>query len=428
MKLQTAKGVRDFSPEEKILRQEIVDKLRRIFELYGFVPIETPILERFDILSSKYAGGAEILKETFKLTDQGGRQLGLRYDLTVPLCRFIGMNPNIKMPFKRYQIERAFRDGPIKLGRYREFWMCDVDIIGCSAMTAEAELFEITLDVFAELGFDVIIKFNNRKILNGILGECSIKKNKEKVILILDKLEKIGEKEVGAELRQIGVSSKTAERILTLTKTGKDFDETWKKLDESVNSDEGKQGLSEIKQLWDMMEDRSNLRFEPSLARGLAYYTGTVFEVFLKNSKIKSAVAAGGRYDRIIAEFLKTKKQYPAVGISFGLEPITDAMAMKSTSQKKTLTEVYVIPIKTIKQAMGIARTLRKAGINTEIDLLDRGVSKNLGYANTKGIPYVLILGENELQEDVVKLRNMESGKEQKVSIKEIARLREYMQ
>ncbi len=338
------------------------------------------------------------------------------------------MNPNLKMPFKRYQIERVFRDGPIKLGRYREFWQCDVDIVGCRDMAAEAELFDITQDVFAGLGLSIIIKFNSRKILNSILDECGIADNRENVILALDKLEKVGKEEVGTELRNIGISSEIIGKIFSLVTGERNFDENWSKLNESVKSKEAKEGLSEIRQIWNLLEERTNIRFEPSLARGLTYYTGTIFEVFLTDSDVKSAVAAGGRYDRIIGQFLNSSKEYPAVGISFGLEPITDAMRIKSGVQKKTLTEVYVIPIKTMKKSMEIARTLRKSGINTEMDLLDRGISKNLSYANSQAIPYVLIIGENELQEGVVKLRDMKSGKEQKVSMEKIAGLREYMQ
>src|SRR3990167_1186232 len=156
MELQLPKGTRDFSPEEKILRDKIVDTLKEVFELYGFAPLDTPILEKFDVLASKYAGGAEILKETFKLKDQGGRDLGLRYDLTVPLARFIGMNPNLKMPFKRYEMGQVFRDGPIKTGRQREFWQCDVDTVGTKNMIADAEFIKIAQRFFEAIGLNVI--------------------------------------------------------------------------------------------------------------------------------------------------------------------------------------------------------------------------------------------------------------------------------
>src|SRR3989344_4982677 len=175
MKLQLAKGVKDTPPEEKILQLKVVDTLRKNFELYGYSPLETPILERYDTLASKYAGGSEIIKETFKLRDQGKRDLGLRYDLTVPFCRFIAMNPNLKMPFKRYQIGRVFRDGPIKLGRFREFWQCDIDVVGIKSMKIDAEFIEIFNKVFKELNIKIEIKVNNRKILDAIMNKIKAK-------------------------------------------------------------------------------------------------------------------------------------------------------------------------------------------------------------------------------------------------------------
>src|SRR3990167_5293613 len=161
MELQLPKGTRDFSPEEKIVRDKIVNTLKEVFELYGYAPLETPVFERYEILASKYAGGAEILKETFRFKDQGDRELGLRYDLTVPLARFVSMNPNLKMPFKRYQIGEVFRDGPIKIGRLREFWQCDVDIIGIKSMAADAEVIKLSLTAFKKLNLNPKIKVNN---------------------------------------------------------------------------------------------------------------------------------------------------------------------------------------------------------------------------------------------------------------------------
>src|SRR3989344_5805444 len=178
MKLEKAKGTRDLLPSEAIPRQAILDKLRKTFELYGFSPAETPILERYETLASKYAGGAEILKETFKLKDQGDRELGLRYDLTVPMCRYIAMNPSLKMPFKRYAIGDVFRDGPVESARYRQFKQCDVDVVGVKGMAADAEVIILASRVFKELGFESVIRVNNRKLLNAVLEYCGVKKEK----------------------------------------------------------------------------------------------------------------------------------------------------------------------------------------------------------------------------------------------------------
>src|SRR3990167_5988414 len=214
MTLQRAKGTRDFLPEQKIVRQYIIDTLREVFELYGYSPLETPVLERYETLSSKYAGGSEILKEVFKLKDQGNRELALRYDLTVPFSRVIAMNPQLKMPFKRYQTGPVFRDGPISTGRVREFWQCDVDIVGIKKMTADAEILSLADMAYKRLGLKVKIKINNRKILNSILKEADITENQEDIILIIDKLYKIGVKGVKEELKSKKLTDKQINKII----------------------------------------------------------------------------------------------------------------------------------------------------------------------------------------------------------------------
>src|SRR3989338_6720800 len=194
MKLQRAKGTQDFLPEQKIVRQYIIDTLREVFELYGYSQLETPVLERYETLSSKYAGGSEILKEIFTLKDQGNRELALRYDLTVPFSRVIAMNPQLKMPFKRYQIGQVFRDGPISTGRVREFWQCDVDIVGIKKMTSDAEILSLTKNVFKKLKLDVVIRVNSRKVSNSLFQAANVPENLwSDVLLTVDKLEKLGE-------------------------------------------------------------------------------------------------------------------------------------------------------------------------------------------------------------------------------------------
>jgi len=403
MQLQTAKGVRDFPPEEKILRNQIVETLKKNFENYGFSPLETPILERYETLAAKYAGGSEILKETFKLKDQGNRTLGLRFDLTVPLARFVGINPTLKLPFKRYEIGRVFRDGPIKLGRYREFWQCDCDTIGTKSMLAEAEILSMANDIFKKLGLNVTIKVNNRKLLNGILEEAGIDRYKEDVILVIDKLKKISEAGIKKELQLMGINNTQIQNLLKLLKQ-KDL----KKI--KLSNEEGQQGLKELKELFSYLKNK--IEFDSSLARGLAYYTGTVFEVFLKKGKITSSLAGGGRWDRMIGNYLETEKKYPAVGIAFGLEPIVETLKTKQKQPTKTPTKVFLIPIQTQKQTFKIAEEFRKAGINTDLDIMDRGISKNLNYANSLNIPYVVFIGEEELKKNKLKLKDMQSGKE----------------
>ncbi len=410
MELQKARGVRDFNPEEKIARNEIVDTIKKRFELSGFSPIETPIIERSDVLSSKFAGGSEILKEMFTFKDQGKRELALRYDLTVPLCRYIGMNPNIKMPFKRYQIERVFRDGPIKLGRYREFWQCDIDTIGCNSMMAETQLIEVADSIFKDLKLDVEIRINNRKLMNGFLRECGVE-DYDGAILAIDKLEKLGEKVVKEELKIKNV--KNIDKIFKFLNI-KTIDSV------SLKDEEGKEGINELKELFSNLKELGiKIKFDISLARGLSYYTGTVFEIFLKDTEIKSAVAGGGRYDNIIGSFVGNRK-IPAVGISFGLEVLSDAIGK---GDKKTVTKAFVIPINTKKECLKIVKELRENGVNADIDIMDRGISKNLQYVNSFGIPFAIIVGGDELKNKKIKIKNMKSGEEKIVSTNEAVRL-----
>ncbi|HLC56522.1 MAG TPA: histidine--tRNA ligase [Candidatus Nanoarchaeia archaeon] len=410
MILKNAKGTRDFLPKEKIVRDSITKQIKEVFELYGYSPLETPALESYEVLSAKYAGGSEILKETFKLKDQGKRDLALRYDLTVPFARVIGMNPNIKMPFKRYQIDKVWRDGPIKLGRYREFWQCDVDVVGCKEMIADAELLKLSKEIFKKLELDIIIKVNNRKLMNGILDYCKVKE-KDDVILIIDKLDKIGNEEVRKELKKLKVKEIDKLMDILLLENGM--------LNELSKIDEAKEGLKEINELLEYCKAFDvDVKLDLSLARGLSYYTGTVFEVYLVNNKIKSSVAAGGRYDNMIGNFIGNGS-YPAVGISFGLDVINDALALEG---RNSIVKIYVIPIGKSLEAVKILNYLRENEIKTDIDVNKRGISKNLDYANSYKIPYVLFVGERELKEGKFKLRNMENGFEEMMTKEDVVK------
>jgi histidyl-tRNA synthetase len=430
MELMTARGVRDFAPAEKIARQQIVDLMRTTFELYGFSPLETPIIERLDVMSAKYAGGAEILKETFKLKDQGDRDLCLRYDLTVPFARFVGMNPSLKMPFKRYAIGHVFRDGPIKLGRYREFVQCDVDLVGSSSMLSEAIFIQMAQSVFERLGLDVVIEINDRKLLDGILESVEIPEDKRvEIILEIDKLKKIGLAEVKKEIKKKGIDNEAVEKLMEILATkGTNFAKL-EALKSLVNNRKAADGLKEIEEILSYVDEK-NVIFSIGLSRGLSYYTGPVFEVFLRDSsKFSSSLGGGGRYDRMIGDFLGGTKEFPAVGFSFGLEPITAVLDMMreegkdrsgKSVQRKTVTDVFVVPIKTVKECLKICEDLRKAGVRCDLDIMGRGVSKNLDYANSMGIPYCMIIGEDELKSKKLSFKDMVSGKEEKLAFKDI--------
>jgi histidyl-tRNA synthetase len=418
MPLQLPKGTRDLKPEESIVRNKIVDTLKEVFEIYGYGPLETPAFERYDILASKYAGGAEILKETFKFEDQGKRELCLRYDLTVPMCRFVGMNPNIKLPFKRYAIGEVFRDGPVEKARYRQFTQCDVDIVGITGMTADAEIITLTSRAFKKLGLEFVIKLNNRKLLNDLLLKSGIKKDKlETVILTIDKLERFGLDTVKKELKQKKINNDVIKKTINLISIKGSNNEKIGKIKKSIEKSDGLDEIDELLSLLSILN--VDAEFDPSLARGLSYYTGTVIEVFLKNSKVKSAVCAGGRYDKMIGSFLG-RGDYSAAGISFGLDRIYDAYVGKTKSQKKSVTDVYIVPIGTFNESLKIAEELRNENVKVDIDLTGKGPSKNLQYANSLGIPYVLFIGEDELKQGKVKLKDMNSGKEQLMDAKEL--------
>lgn len=417
----TPKGVRDFLPEDKIVRDRIIESIKSAFELYGFNPLETPALERIDVLLSKYAGGEEIVKEIFKLKDQGGRELGLRYDLTVPLARVIAMNPNLKMPFKRYQIDRVWRDGPIKLGRYREFWQADADIVGAKSVLAEAELLALGKTVFEKLNLDVKIEVNNRKLLNSIIESCGVEKEKtNSVILSLDKIEKIGQNEVAKELESKGIGKKTIEKIMNLISVSGENEKIIEELEKKVGKCEG---IGELKELLKAAKSFGvEIKITPTLARGLSYYTGTIYEFYLKKSEIKSSVAAGGRYDKMIGLIAGKNEEIPAVGISFGIDVISDAIKLSGKLKpRKSVVDVYVVPIgDVLERAVSLLQALRKSGIKADIDLIGRGVTKNLNFANSYGIRFVIFLGQNEIEQGKLKLRDMEKGEEKLLTIEQV--------
>lgn len=442
MELMLPRGMRDFLPEDKIVRDGIAEALRSTFELYGYAPLETPAVERLDVLASKFAGGEEILKESFRLNDQGGRELGLRYDLTVPLARVVGMNPQIKMPFKRYAIGNVWRDGPVAGARYREFMQADVDVVGAAGMAADAECLAVAKTALTKLGFEFEIFVNNRKLLNAVVEKAGIEKGKvETVILSIDKFDKIGQRGVENELREKKIPEARIEALMQMLSVRGENEEV---LDELRNALGECGGISELRELLRYCKLFDvEVKLNVSLARGLSYYTGGIFEIFLKNSEVKSAVVAGGRYDKMIGALLGkgaagesgsgASNQYPAVGLSFGVERLFDAMKEKqkdaakekNKNPKKTNTRVYVVPVQTEAECIGFVQKLRALGINADMDIVGRGPSKNLDYADRMGIPFAIVLGRKELDKGEFALKDMESGKEKRLKIGELKKLAE---
>ncbi len=428
--LQPPRGMRDYPPAEAGLRKRIVETLSGVFELHGFQPLDTPALENWEVLSSKYAGGEEILKETYSLTDLGNRRLGLRFDLTVPLCRFLAANPKIPLPFKRYQVGAAWRDGPVKLGRYREFLQADADTVGAESGLADAEMIALARDAFSALGLNAVVKISNRKLLDGVLESCGVEKEKRlPAILSIDKLEKIGEEGVMKELiEERGLPVPVVEKVLKAlsTEEGLSNEEVLNKVGEAVaESREGRKGLRELEEVLGYCKAlgvSDAVVFSPSLARGLNYYTGTVFEAFLAGSRVTSAAAAGGRYDELIESF--SGRPLPAVGISFGVDVVAEAVKDRGGEVGRAGScRVFVVPVKNPVDGLSALQALRRSGVPASIDLMERSVSKNLEYAAKQGVPFAAIIGEKELKAGKVTLRNLVTGEEKLVSVQEAARL-----
>lgn len=411
--LRNPRGTRDYYGKEQQLRKYIRQTLETVFEQYGYEEAETPVLNYYETLAQKYAGGAEILKEVYQLSDQGGRQLALRYDLTVPFARLVGTNPQLSSFYRRYEIGKVFRDGPVKTGRLREFTQCDVDMVGVNSILAEAELMAMAVDIFERLDLEVIISYNHRQLLENILKTSGIQADRySEVILSLDKLDKIGQTAVAKELNQKGFAYPIIENIFTrLNQVAQDSRE------ELMGSEE----LQELRSYLKALGIEEKTRFNPGLARGLDIYTGTVFEVFLENSSITSSIASGGRYDRIIGNFLGDGADYPAVGMSFGLDVIFQALLEQGTAGPTNI-DVFIIPLDTGVEALKLAQVLRKKQVRVLIEMKERKLKKSLDYANKSLIPYVIVLGSREVETGVISLKNMLTGAETAVSIQELTR------
>lgn len=418
--LKNVKGCNDFGGEDEIIRSFISDTLKKTFEKYGYKPLSTSLLCYYDLLALKYDEDNDILKEIYKVSDQANRKLALRYDLTVPFAKYIALNQNINMPYKRYEIGKVYRDGPVKKGRVREFIQCDVDCVGIEGQMIEAEFIALYVEGFKNLGIDVIIKYNNRKIMFGIIEACKIPKDKIKdTITIVDKFEKLNKQEIIQEFLKIGLVNEQINRLIEyLNMSFSDIKDVFKE-EQSMELQEGIKEVDEINKYIQELNLDGNVQFVASLARGQEYYTGTIFEVYEKNGKIKSSIGGGGRYDNMIGDFIGNGKKYPAVGVSFGLDVIFEILKDNEKLTRNN-TEIYIIPMNNKIQAMKIADILRKQNINVDIEMNENKIRKSLEYANKEKIPYVVIVGEDELKQGKVILKDMEKGEQQEVDIEKI--------
>ena len=411
IKVSAYKGMRDFTPEVMIKRNYVIGIIEGIFRNYGFDPIETPAIELWDTLSGKY-GDEEKLLYTFE--DRGKRKVGLRYDLTVPFSRFVANHLNeLPRPFKRYQIQPVWRADKPQKGRFREFYQCDIDIIGVKSTIADAEILKVLYSVLIKLGFKSFnININSRKLFNVLteyLGE-----GKEKEFLIaraIDKLEKIGIEGVKEELKKYGFSDnniKKMEGILSVKGTNSEKINALKKILENTP------GFSlfydEVNDLLNYAEEfkipTKVIKFNPFLARGLDYYTGPIFETTITSPKIGS-ITGGGRYDNLIGIF--SNRDIPATGSSIGLERIITVMDELDMYpfDKKTYTDVLVaVQDKKLKnELISITEYLRESGISTELYMGNKDLRGQINYALKKGINFMIIMGENELKEQTVNIK-----------------------
>ena len=421
MKLMNVKGTVDNLPNKEIIRRKVVNTLTDTFEKYGYLPLDTSILCYYDLLASKYSGGSEILKEVYTLKDQGDRTLGLRYDLTVPFSKVISMNvgKEINLPFKRYEVGKVFRDGPVKTGRAREFYQCDVDVCGIEGTFIEAEMLMMTIECYKKLGIDVYIEINNRKLLEGFIIEADIDKElSSKVILSVDKLAKIGESGVREELKEYNIDNTKLDKLFSFFKCSiNDLDNM------NITNNSFIEGREEIKELFNYITSLSleeECKFTPYLARGLEIYTGVVWEVFDKKQRLTCAIGGGGRYDKIITNFIDDGNKYPAVGISFGLVPICEILENKS---KESFYDLLIIPMDTNIESLRLAATLRNKDIKVIIEMNKKKIKKALDSANKNNIPYVIILGQNEINNNTIEIKDMNSSTNIKVDINDIDKM-----
>jgi len=440
------KGTRDFSPIEMAKRNYIFNTIRQVYELYGFQQIETPAMETLQTLMGKY--GEEGDKLLFKVLNSGDFtkgvsddewaeknvphlaakvcEKGLRYDLTVPFARYVVMHRNeLQMPFKRYQIQPVWRADRPQKGRYREFYQCDADVVGSTSLLNEVELMQIVDTVFSKFGIRVTIKINNRKILTGIAELIGEAEKMMDLTIAMDKLDKIGIDNVIAELKDDGISDEAIEKLRPIIELKGTNDEKLQAVSEALkDSETGMKGVEEIKTILELLAKtglKNEMEFDITLARGLNYYTGAIFEVKAKDVQIGS-ITGGGRYDNLTGIF--GMPGLSGVGISFGADRIYDVLNALDLYPQEAVNTTKALFINFGDQetayCLPTAAKLRAAGISVEVYPDASKMKKQMSYADAKNIPYVILAGENEMKENKLTLRNMQSGEQQLVTADEL--------
>ncbi len=420
---RTLPGFMELLPNEQILFNQMKKTIEESYQKFGFLPIDTPVIELSEVLLAKAGGETE--KQIYRF-NKGETDLSLRFDLTVPLAKFVAKNYNdLSFPFRRYQIGKVYRGEKAQKGRYREFYQCDIDIIGDGELSIihDAELPVVISTTFKNLGFsNFTIKINNRKILNGLYEGLGQKENSVDIMRIIDKIDKIGEEKVRKEISELGVSNEIVDKLVSFIKIEGTTDEKLAKLDEmNIKNETYQKGVNELKDVIKYIRmfglPEENITVDFTIARGLDYYTGTVYETFLNEYRELGSVCSGGRYENLAENY--TDKKLPGVGISIGLTrlfyKLNELGLIKAT--KKSVADVLIVPMMDdMKEAIALGTNLRNAGINTEIYLNDKKIKAKMKYADRLKIPYVIVVGENEVQANKLKVKNMETGEEKDAS------------
>lgn len=439
------KGTRDFSPVEMAKRNYIFNTIKEVYALYGFQQIETPAMESLQTLMGKY--GEEGDKLLFRVLNSGDYmsklsdeelqernslrlssricEKGLRYDLTVPFARYVVMHrEELQLPFKRYQIQPVWRADRPQKGRYREFYQCDADVVGSDSLLNEVELMQIVDTVFTRLGVRVQIKINNRKILSGIAEVIGEPKKIVDITVAIDKLDKIGLESVNAELRADGISDEAIEKLQPIIAMSGSNDDKLKTMSDVLSGSEiGMKGVEETRFILDTLKGTldNEIEFDLTLARGLNYYTGAIFEVKALDYAIGS-ITGGGRYDNLTGIF--GMPGLSGVGISFGADRIYDVLNGLDLYPKEAVNGTRLLFInfgeKETAYCLPVVKACRAAGINTEMYPDKAKMKKQMGYANAKAIPFVVLAGDNEMAENKVTLKNMETGEQKLVTTEEL--------
>lgn len=441
MSVHLPRGTRDLLPEEMRRRQFVLDRIRRVFDRFAFEPLDTPAFERIETLTGKY--GDEGQKLIFKILkrgeggERGESDLALRYDLTVPLARVIAMNPQLRLPFRRYQVAPVWRADRPARGRFREFTQCDADIVGSSSPLADAECVAVLHHALKELGLErFTIRINDRRLLRATVGAVNALDREAQVLVAVDKLDKIGREGVSAELAGLGLDPEQCATLWTLLERDEDDSRTLSRLGESLvqrNAPEIQESVNRaVDDLRALREaalalgvSPDRLRLDPTLARGLDYYTGPVFEVVADDVDVGS-IAGGGRYDGLIGMF--SGRDIPAVGCSFGLDRllvVLEELGLLGTTENAVEVLVTVWDASQHSRSVEVAGALRAAGVRTDLFVGDGKLKQQLKYANAKGHPWVVVLGPSEVADGVVALKDMIGGGQERLPLEAlIQRLR----